>query len=212
MCFVWISEQTAIISLYNINWLVFITETECVYCAVRTESLYTVQVNICFRPSFDPWSVRVRFLFNPVSLGQGFRQVFTFLPVSISPFHSTNAPHSLSTCCSCQKNKWAKPGNLPKRSAISEFGALLVEKYVHLPLTRSLFRGGSLKSDGSKSQFTNWAPRQDELAVATWLWKLVFFVLNRFNIIISISIVNIFSSSWHLADDFETSAVFFLVK
>jgi hypothetical protein len=36
MCFVWISEQTAIISLCNINWLVFITETECVYCAVRT--------------------------------------------------------------------------------------------------------------------------------------------------------------------------------
>jgi hypothetical protein len=33
MCFVWISEQTAIISLYNINWLVFITEPECVYCA-----------------------------------------------------------------------------------------------------------------------------------------------------------------------------------
>ena len=26
MCFVWISEQTAIISLYNINWLVFITK------------------------------------------------------------------------------------------------------------------------------------------------------------------------------------------
>ena len=25
-CFVWISEQTAIISLFNINWLVFITE------------------------------------------------------------------------------------------------------------------------------------------------------------------------------------------
>ena len=27
MCFVWISEQTVIISLYNINWLVFVTET-----------------------------------------------------------------------------------------------------------------------------------------------------------------------------------------
>ena len=40
MCFVWISEQTAIISLYNINWLVCITETECVYCAVRTGYLY----------------------------------------------------------------------------------------------------------------------------------------------------------------------------
>ena len=34
MCFVWISEQTAIISLYNINWLVCITETESVHCAV----------------------------------------------------------------------------------------------------------------------------------------------------------------------------------
>ena len=34
MCFVWISEQTAIISLYNINRLVFVTEMESVYCAV----------------------------------------------------------------------------------------------------------------------------------------------------------------------------------
>jgi hypothetical protein len=42
MCFVWISEQTAIISLYNINWLVCITETECVYCAVRTLCLHIV--------------------------------------------------------------------------------------------------------------------------------------------------------------------------
>jgi len=42
MCFVWISEQTTIISLYNINWLVFITETECVYCAVRARSLNSV--------------------------------------------------------------------------------------------------------------------------------------------------------------------------
>jgi len=39
MCFVWIWEQTAIISLYSINWLICITETECVYCAVRTEHL-----------------------------------------------------------------------------------------------------------------------------------------------------------------------------
>jgi hypothetical protein len=36
MCFVYISEQTAIISLYSIKWLVFITE-ESAYCAVRTE-------------------------------------------------------------------------------------------------------------------------------------------------------------------------------
>ena len=39
MCFVWISEQTAIISLYRINLTVFITEEESVYCAVRTGSL-----------------------------------------------------------------------------------------------------------------------------------------------------------------------------
>jgi hypothetical protein len=45
MCFVWISEQTAIISLYNINWLVFIVHTECVYCAVRTGYLYIIQVS-----------------------------------------------------------------------------------------------------------------------------------------------------------------------
>ena len=29
MCFVWIWEQTAIISIYSINWFVCITETEC---------------------------------------------------------------------------------------------------------------------------------------------------------------------------------------
>jgi hypothetical protein len=39
LCFVWISEQTAIISLHSINWLVFITETEFVYRAVRTAPL-----------------------------------------------------------------------------------------------------------------------------------------------------------------------------
>jgi hypothetical protein len=46
MCFVWISEQTAIISLHSINWLAFITETECVYCAVGTGSLDVIQVNV----------------------------------------------------------------------------------------------------------------------------------------------------------------------
>ena len=46
MCFVWIWEQTAIISLYNINWPVFITETESVYRAVRTECLNASQVTV----------------------------------------------------------------------------------------------------------------------------------------------------------------------
>ena len=29
LCFVWIWEQTAVITLYSINWLVFITYTVC---------------------------------------------------------------------------------------------------------------------------------------------------------------------------------------
>jgi hypothetical protein len=40
---VWIWEQIAIISLYSNDWLVFITETESVYCAVRNASLYIIQ-------------------------------------------------------------------------------------------------------------------------------------------------------------------------
>jgi hypothetical protein len=48
-CFVWISEQTAIIPLYSINWLIFITETESVYCAVRTGSLCMKQICFVFK-------------------------------------------------------------------------------------------------------------------------------------------------------------------
>jgi len=47
---VWISEQTAIISLYNINWLVCITETECLLRG-------TDCVKWRGKPVFDPWSV-----------------------------------------------------------------------------------------------------------------------------------------------------------
>ena len=47
MYFSWIWEQTAIISLYGINWLVFITEMERVYFALRASSLYkTDQVSL----------------------------------------------------------------------------------------------------------------------------------------------------------------------
>jgi len=46
MRFVWISEQTAIISLHSNNGLVFINKTECVYCAVRAGNLNIIQVNI----------------------------------------------------------------------------------------------------------------------------------------------------------------------
>jgi hypothetical protein len=45
VCSARISEQTAIGSLHSIQWCVFITEAECVYCAVRTESLNIIKVN-----------------------------------------------------------------------------------------------------------------------------------------------------------------------
>jgi len=61
VCFVWIWEQAAIISLYNINWLVFITETECVYCAVRTGSLYTASLTFS-NSTFYPHSVFMYFM------------------------------------------------------------------------------------------------------------------------------------------------------
>ena len=63
MCFVWIWEQTAIISLYSIDWLVFITEMVCVYCAVRstfyvlpTQCVYVFCVDL--RTNSDYFTVR----------------------------------------------------------------------------------------------------------------------------------------------------------
>jgi len=50
MCFVWLSKQTAIISMYSIKWLVFTTETECVYCAVWTGSLNIIQLKVHIIP------------------------------------------------------------------------------------------------------------------------------------------------------------------
>ena len=47
MCFVWLSEEIVTFALYIINSLVFITEVEGVYCAVRTGFLYKTDT---FRP------------------------------------------------------------------------------------------------------------------------------------------------------------------
>jgi hypothetical protein len=45
LCSVRMSGETASVSLYSINYSVYITETERDYRAVRTESLNTIQVN-----------------------------------------------------------------------------------------------------------------------------------------------------------------------
>jgi hypothetical protein len=56
MCFVWIWEQKAIISLYSSNWLVFITETEFVYCAVRA---------VCYKPGLSKATYIIYIVLKP---------------------------------------------------------------------------------------------------------------------------------------------------
>jgi hypothetical protein len=62
MCFAWMFTKTAIISLYGINWLVFITETERVHYAVRTVSLNVTHANLSLQQL-------MRFLSNIYKLG-----------------------------------------------------------------------------------------------------------------------------------------------
>jgi len=59
MCFAWISEQTAIISLYSINLTVFITEAESVYCAVRTGSLNQTDTLTSLKASIYTFEIMV---------------------------------------------------------------------------------------------------------------------------------------------------------
>jgi hypothetical protein len=95
MCSVWISEHTAIISPNKVNWLIFITEKESVYCAVLVETLDIIQVNHSLkgavkwlrglvvglsprRLGFDSTAIYVRLVVDNVELGQFFSfQYFT---------------------------------------------------------------------------------------------------------------------------------------
>jgi len=75
LCFVWISEQTAIISLYNINWLVFITDL----------SLYSPVVTICTtsftfnNSTFCPHTVFMCFVWTWVKIAITFLQDINWL-------------------------------------------------------------------------------------------------------------------------------------
>jgi hypothetical protein len=55
-------KQREIISLYTVNRLVFITETECVYCAVRTGYLNVVQINYCLSRTEIPIMKLLKYL------------------------------------------------------------------------------------------------------------------------------------------------------
>jgi hypothetical protein len=82
------------------------------------------------RPGFDPRSVHVRFV---VDKAPG----HVFLPVLRIPcqYHSADAPYSsssTSTCCSYQKDKRAKPGDLRKNKVLSKIAEHWIKRYVHL--------------------------------------------------------------------------------
>ena len=91
MCFVWIWEQTAIISLYSINWMVFVTETGSVYCAVRTGYLNRLQVKLgiyksliscgyvlfsCYNCRNQHVWLKIRHIWSLVSFQRGSRQLW----------------------------------------------------------------------------------------------------------------------------------------
>ena len=53
------------------------------------------------------------------------------LPISVF-YHQSSTQSSSSSCCYYQKDKGAKPGNLPKSKFISEFCECWIEKNFHL--------------------------------------------------------------------------------
>jgi hypothetical protein len=144
MCFVWIWEQTAIISLYSTNWLLFITEMESVYCAVRTGSCNIIRVNSAFwplvhwieslvaglssqRPGVDARSVRVRFMVDKGALWQGYSEHFRF-SLSIS-FHPFSMRFSF-TFLLLEGRKGEAWGNIPIRNAATVIGQHWIERYL----------------------------------------------------------------------------------
>ena len=48
-----IAQQTATFALHNISRLVLCTEVETVHCAVRTESLHTIDTFSLYKVNFD---------------------------------------------------------------------------------------------------------------------------------------------------------------
>jgi hypothetical protein len=141
MRFVWISEPTAIIFLYSINWLVFITEMESVYCAVRTEYLNVIQVNfrllvgamtqVVSRRSLTVDSPPVGTWLCPSDGGGRSDPGTGFCPsTSVFPGSETRPmPHThlhLHIALK-QKDKWAKHGNVSKSSVLSEMEERCIE-------------------------------------------------------------------------------------
>ena len=117
--FVWISEQTAIISLYSIDWLVFITETESVYCAVLAESSHIIQqcsprrkTGFDPRPFWDLWWAKWHW-------EMFFSDCYSY-PLSVS-YHQWSILVSIFVLFWLE-GQWAKPGRLQKAVLFRKFG------------------------------------------------------------------------------------------
>jgi len=103
MCFVWISEQTAIISIYSINWLVFITE-----------AVFTARYGLGH-------------IIQVLAVGWDFVPVLPIFP-SV-PFHKRYT--LIFATLRSYQDKQSKPGEHSKRNALSEIGEHWIEKYCH---------------------------------------------------------------------------------
>jgi hypothetical protein len=119
MCYVWFTEQAAIICPPSSHWFVFVMETYKVYFAVETQFL-----NTSYKKSWPVTAdARVQSQTSPCGLcrwqggtGTGFSASTSVLPCQ---YQSTNATYaSSSSCCSYQKENRPKPGNLRKKTVL----------------------------------------------------------------------------------------------
>ena len=132
VCFVCISEQIAITSLYSINWLVFITQTECVHCVVRTGPISKLSPDLKYfglpllMSGFDPGSVHVRFG-EQCGTETGFSPRTSFFPCH---YDSTSALYSSSLhVADFRRSNWQSLGNPKKQCTFENRGKL--DRQVH---------------------------------------------------------------------------------
>ena len=145
MCFVWIWEQTAIISLYNINWLVFITDGVCLLRGTDwivvwnldrflSSKRHSMSQAVSCRPLTA--EERAQSQVSPCQICDGQSGSGTDFSSSTSVFprqhHPINAPHSYSTLTLfLPEGPTGKARNLPKSNPLSEIGYRHTQQYFY---------------------------------------------------------------------------------
>jgi hypothetical protein len=141
ICFVWISEQTAIISLYSINWLDSITETECLLRGTDWVFIYNsagqfeIQTSLLEKDSL---------LLIPVQTGSAAHHAsFTINPDSLSRGKAAGAWHWSATPSTTKvKNEWSYT-NVTGISPLALLGLYRING--RLPLNFTFFQKSLLK-------------------------------------------------------------------